>query len=79
MILPDSDLVRQQSEWIRVNREAVTRLNRGTAFITSSAMITGLVRAIFYFQPFPVPHAFFRNLPEAVSWVHECLARPETG
>ncbi|HET8938317.1 MAG TPA: hypothetical protein VFN67_32960 [Polyangiales bacterium] len=76
MLTPDSDFIRKQADWIRINRELVTRLNRGTAFITSSAMITGLVRAIFYFQPFPAPYAFFRTLPDAVSFVQECFARP---
>ena len=79
MLTPDSDFIRRQAEWIRLNRETLTRLNRGTAFVTSSAMITGLVRAVFYFQPFPAPYAFFRTLPDAISWVRECLARPETG
>jgi hypothetical protein len=73
MIMPDSELVRRQSQWIRDNREAMSRLNHGTAFITASAMIRGLVNAVLYFQPFPSPHAFFGTVPEGMSWVRARL------
>ena len=77
MLTPGSDFIRRQAEWIRINSETLTRLNRGTAFVTESAMIIGLVRAVFYFQPFPSPYAFFKALPDAMTWVQECLTRPK--
>jgi hypothetical protein len=73
MIMPDSELVRRQSQWIRDNRAAMARLNRGTAFITASAMIRGLVNAVLFFQPFPAPHAFFGTVPEGMSWARARL------
>ena len=79
MQIPEVELVRQQAAWIRANREAVRRVNRGFALIAPSAVIRGMVRAVFHIQPLPVPYAIFAELDEGLVWARDrATARPLT-
>lgn len=71
MALPEVELVRQQANWIRTNREAMRQVSRGFALIAPSAVIRGLVRAVFHIQPLPVPYAIFAELDEGLAWARE--------
>jgi hypothetical protein len=57
----------------------VRQVNRGFAFVAPSAMIRGMVRAVLYIQPLPVPYAVFTELDEGIAWARErATARPLT-
>ena len=71
MDLPEVDMVRQQASWIRANRDAIRRVNRGFALVAPSAVIRGMVRAVFHIQPLPVPYAIFAELDEGIAWARE--------
>lgn len=76
MLLPEVDFVRRQARWIREHQPQMRRVNRGVAFVTQSALIRGLVRAILHLQPLPVPYASFGDVEEAMAWAHVRAASP---
>jgi hypothetical protein len=71
MLIPEVDFVRRQSQWIKRNEEDMRRVNRGIAFVATSAVVRGLVRAVLHLSPLPVPHAVFSELSEAMQWARQ--------
>lgn len=71
MQMPEVDLVRRQAHWIRLNREGIRRVNRGFALVAPSAVIRGMVRAVFHIQPLPVPYALFAELEDGIEWARK--------
>lgn len=60
-------------ELIAVTREGTERLSKGVAFVTTSTLIRGVLRAIFWVQPNFTPHRVFPTVAEAEAWVVEQL------
>lgn len=77
MLLPETPLVRRQALWIHANGEAMQRVVRAIAFITPSALVRGVVRAVLHFQTIPVPYASFSDLEEGVAWAREQMRAPD--
>lgn len=68
MLLPEVEFVRRQALWLREHREQIRAVNVGIAFVASSALIRGLVRAVLHLQPLSVPYASFSELERGVAW-----------
>ena len=68
MLLPEVEFVRRQAQWIERNAQAMRRVNRGIAMVTSSPVIRGLLRAVFHLQQLPVPSATFSEVAEGFAW-----------
>jgi hypothetical protein len=68
MLTPEIEFVRRQAKWIAHNAQAMRRVNRGIAMVSSSAMIRGLVRAVLHLQALPVPSQTFSELAEGIAW-----------
>jgi len=64
----DSKQVRRQAEWIKRNREALSKLNVGIAFVIPSPMIRGVLKAILWMQPLPQPHVVVASISAAYAW-----------
>ena len=71
MQMPEVELVRRQSSWIRQNSAAIRSVNRGFALVAPSAVIRGMVRAVLHIQPLPVPYAVFAELDEGIEWARQ--------
>lgn len=53
--------------------EHLKRFNRGTAFVLPSAIVRGIVTAIYWLVPPPYPHRVFSNVPDAEAWARAQL------
>jgi hypothetical protein len=68
MLIPEVEFVRRQAQWIRANDADMRRVNRGIAFIATSAVVRGLVRAVLHLSPIPVPYEVFSELGDGMAW-----------
>lgn len=68
MLVPEVEFVKRQGLWITAHADSMRRVNCGIAFVTTSALVRGLVRAVMHFTAMPVEHASFSDLNEAKLW-----------
>lgn len=68
MLVPEVEFVRRQAIWLREHRERMRAVNLGIAFVASSALIRGLVRAVLHLQPLAVPYESFADLESGMAW-----------
>jgi len=78
MLIPSVEFVRRQADWIRANREAMRRVNRGIVFVMTSAVIRGLVRAVMRFERMPVDYIACSKLEEGIAWARTRVDRPSS-
>lgn len=60
---------RLQAEWIKRNVDRLKTSFRGAAIITDSALMRGIVTAIFWIHPLPFPTEVVPDLASAQDWV----------
>jgi SpoIIAA-like len=64
---------RMQADWMKAN-ETVTKAHVvAMVFVVNSAFIRGILTAILWLQPLPIPHQVFKKMPDAMSWAHSAL------
>lgn len=56
------------NDWFKDTRDMTRVSSLGVVFIAPSAVLRGVLTAIFWFQTFGAPHGVAANLSEAVAW-----------
>ena len=59
---------KKQADWLAKHKEDLRRYSLGTAFVIKSAMVRGVLTAIFWLQPMDRPHTIVATLSEAEGW-----------
>ncbi len=59
---------KKQADWLAKHRDDLRRYSLGTAFVIKSAMVRGVLTAIFWLQPMDRPHTIVATLEEAEGW-----------
>jgi cobalamin biosynthesis protein CobD/CbiB len=68
-----------QSEWSRQTDALFREVSSGIVFVVASAVVRGVLTALFWIRPVPVPHAIVQDLDEAVRWaIARCRETGET-
>ena len=57
-----------QIEWSRQTDALFREVSLGIVFVVASAVVRGILTALFWIRRVPVPHAIVQDLDEAVSW-----------
>jgi hypothetical protein len=65
---------RKMASWIKKHESVLARHSAGAAFVIRSAMVRGVLTAIFWVQPLPHPHAIVSTREEAELWSRMRLA-----
>ncbi len=65
---------RMQAEWMKLNDAGVRRSTAGIAFVIPSAVVRGVLTAIFWLQPLACPHLVTESFEEAFRWARGKLA-----
>ena len=61
--------MRMHAEWIKDNAERLQTYNLGVAFMISSAIVRGALKAILWLQPMPQPYTIVTAFEDALRWV----------
>lgn len=65
---------RTQAEWIRAHYQSLATGCAGTAFVAPTAILRGIITAVFWMQRLPYPYAVVATLSEAEAWCAGQLA-----
>lgn len=65
---------RMQADWMKQNRARIKECSAGLAFVFESPMVRGVLTAIMWISPLPVPHRIFAKMEEAREWSRQRLA-----
>ncbi len=72
--VPSVSQRRMQADYIRDERDRLTHLCLGAAFVIPSTLIRGSLTAIFWLQPPPFAHTVVSHVAEARRWVEARIA-----
>jgi hypothetical protein len=64
---------RMQGEWNQANEALLRETLVGFTFIVSTVVMRGVITAVFWLKPLPVPHAVFTHRIEAIDWALDQL------
>lgn len=64
---------RMQGDWNQANEALLRETLVGFTFIVSSVVMRGVITAVFWLKPLPVPHAVFTQRNEAIDWALDQL------
>lgn len=64
----EAKLRKDYAEFLKVNRDDLNRLCKGTAFVISSPLIRGALTAIMWMATMPYPYDIFGSIEEADVW-----------
>lgn len=69
---------RAQADWIRSHEHRLKRDVLAAAFVTENALIRGVVTAVFWIRPLPLPTTIVADMNSAKAWIEPYLrtARP---
>jgi len=62
-----------QADWISDNEAMIEQYLAGTAYVIPTAVLRGVLRAVFALQDQPSPYTIVGSMDEARSWVEEQL------
>ncbi len=65
---------RTQADWIRSHYHSLATACVGTAFVAPTAILRGIITAVFWMQRLPYPYAVVATLSEAEAWCAGQLA-----
>lgn len=65
---------RIQADWIRAHYQSLATACVGTAFVAPTAILRGIITAVFWMQRLPYPYAVVGTLSEAEAWCAGQLA-----
>lgn len=74
-VLPGLNFQKMQAEWLKENNQLMVDYCLGTAYIIPNLLIRNVLKAIFKFQPQPVPYRVCSNMFEAEEWANSKLGR----
>ncbi|HSC88484.1 MAG TPA: STAS/SEC14 domain-containing protein [Polyangiaceae bacterium] len=63
------------AEWTRQNEAALRRYRAGLALVTSSAVLRGMITAVYWLTPAPFPYQPVSNMDEAWRWAEAQLVQ----
>jgi hypothetical protein len=63
-----------QADWLARNAGRLRESSVGSVFVITSALVRGVLTAIMWLQPMPVPHAVVATMDEAERWAESRLA-----
>jgi hypothetical protein len=66
--LPDAVQRQKLAAHVRENEQDIRRSVRGIGVVLTSSLVRGIVTAIFWVAPPPVPYRFFATRAEAATW-----------
>jgi hypothetical protein len=70
---------RRVADWVTQNEPALRAYRVGLAFVSESALLRGVLTAIYWVRRPPYPTAWFRTLQEAEDWGNELLRQRAEG
>lgn len=70
---PTAKQRRMQSDWNTEHEELMRQTLVGFTFVVSSTVMRGIITAIMWIKPLPMPSAVFTDLEEALQWAFERL------
>jgi hypothetical protein len=71
--IPDAVQRQKLAAHVRDNDEAIRRWVRGLGVVLTSSLVRGVVTAIFWFSPPPVPSKIFSTRAEAAEWAQSLI------
>ncbi|NUP13162.1 MAG: STAS/SEC14 domain-containing protein [Polyangiaceae bacterium] len=63
-----------QADWLTQHRSELARYCVGNAFVITSPLVRGVLTAILWLQPLPVPYVVCSSLEAARKWARDRLA-----
>ena len=67
-------LRKRQADWLKENEARLGELTIATVFVIPSGFVRGVLTAILWLQPLPMPHHVCGTLAEALEWSEKRLA-----
>ncbi len=64
---------KMQAEWLKKHEARLRNIALGTAFVIDSALVRGILTAILWLQPLPMPHEVCGTIEEALDWADKRL------
>jgi len=64
---------RRQADWLREHENRLKFLTIATVFVIPSGFVRGVLTAILWLQPLPMPHHVCSTLAEALEWAEQRL------
>lgn len=77
-VFPGIKYQKMQAQWLKENEELMKSYCKGTAYVIPNRLIRNVLSAIFTFQKQPVPYLVCSKSTEAVEWVKNQLAIPNS-
>jgi len=77
--LPTQAQRRRMTQWFAHHRERLKHDVAGIAFVVPSAVMRGVLTAIFWMQPLPAPYLFVPSVPEGVDACRHWLSKVGPG
>ena len=59
---------RMQADWMKQHRALIQECSAGIAFVLNSPVVRGVLTAIMWLTPLPVPHRIFADIEDARTW-----------
>jgi len=59
---------KMQADWLKQHEARLRDLTLGSAFVIDSALVRGLLTAILWLQPLPMPHEVCATIEGALDW-----------
>ena len=67
-------LRRRQADWLKEHEARLKDLTIATVFVIPSGFVRGVLTAILWLQPLPMPHHVCSTLADALTWAEKRLA-----
>jgi hypothetical protein len=64
---------RKQAEWLKAQTSMLQAYSCGSAFVITSPLVRGVLTAILWVQPLPVPHTVVGSITDAEAWARKRL------
>ena len=75
-VVPPARQRQQMGEWLRRHSAAVGRQCVAAAYVLPNAGLRGMLTAILWVAPHPIPHLVCKTLFEGRAWARSQLIRP---
>lgn len=73
--IPTQAQRRRLTQWFSLHRARLKGEVTGIAFVVPSAVMRGVLTAMFWIQPFPAPYLFVRNMAEGLDACRHWLSQ----
>jgi hypothetical protein len=64
------------ADWTQLNRQTLARYRAGLALVTPSAVLRGMITAVYWLSPPPFPYQPVSTMEEGWAWARQRIAEP---